>query len=111
MEKPTEPRRTVVLSSSDGRWRRRPPAAVTEREPGFHGQLDELWQGYQRDWAHRLNARHVVADTAGHLVHRDQPDLVATVVTAVIEAARARKALHLDPTVITSSGGRVVPRT
>ena len=110
VNKPTEPRRTVVVSSSSGRWLRQPPAAVTNWDPDFLVELDDRWQGYQRDWVRRTNARHVVAETAGHLVHRDQPDLVAGVVTAVVEASRAGKALALDPTAIASMGGRIVPK-
>jgi hypothetical protein len=40
-------------------------------------------------------------------VHRDQPDLVARVVTAVVEAARVKKVLRLDPAALASSGGRL----
>ncbi|MFC5211974.1 hypothetical protein ACFPM0_37360 [Pseudonocardia sulfidoxydans] len=39
---------------------------------------------------------HIAADTAGHLIHVQEPDLVAYAVRAVIDAARAGRRLHLD---------------
>jgi pimeloyl-ACP methyl ester carboxylesterase len=60
---PTDPRRTVVISSSQGRWQRQPPASITQWEPGALAALDELWQGYQGEWVRRTNARHVSLST------------------------------------------------
>ena len=105
--KPTDPRRTVVISSSDGRWQRHQPASATAWTPGALIEMDQLWQGFQRDWVRRTKARHIVADTAGHLVHRDQPELVAHVVTAVVEATRDKAILRLDPAEIKAAGGRL----
>ena len=105
------PRRTVVISSTDGRWQRHPPRHDDLTwNPSTLAQIDRLWQGYQRDWVHRLNARHVIATDAGHLVHRDQPDLVARIVTDVVHATRSRDALHLDQGAIARRGGRIMPR-
>jgi pimeloyl-ACP methyl ester carboxylesterase len=105
---PSRPPRCVVVSSSEDRWRRDPPTTEDRWwEPLTLVEVDRLWQNYQRDWVYRLQARHVLADTAGHLVHRDQPDLVAHVVTAVVNAARNHKALHLDSVAVANAGGRV----
>ena len=58
-------RRTVVISSTDGRWQRHPPRQDDLTwNPSTLAQIDRLWQGYQRDWVHRLNARHVIAADA-----------------------------------------------
>ncbi|WP_222596471.1 hypothetical protein, partial [Pseudonocardia sulfidoxydans] len=54
------------------------------------------WRECQREWARRLDAVHIAADTAGHLIHVQEPDLVAYAVRAVIDAARAGRRLHLD---------------
>jgi pimeloyl-ACP methyl ester carboxylesterase len=105
------PRRTVVISSTDGRWQRHPPRHDDLTwNPSTLAQIDRFWQGYQRDWVHRLNARHVIATGAGHLVHRDQPDLVARIVTDVVHATRTREALHLDQGAVAHRGGRIMPR-
>ena len=59
------PRRTVVISSTDGRWQRHPPRHDDLTwNPSTLAQIDRFWQGYQRDWVHRLNARHVIATGA-----------------------------------------------
>ena len=108
---PPQPRRTVVISSTDGRWQRDPPRKDDLTwDPSTLAQIDQLWQGYQRDWVHRLSARHVVANDAGHLVHRDQPDLVARIVRDVVHAARNSVALHLDKGAVADRGGRIMPR-
>lgn len=109
--RPTHPRRSVVISSSDGRWQQHPPHTGDQCwDPVTLAEIDRLWQSYQTDWVQRLNARHVTATTAGHLVHRDQPELVAAVVAAVVDAARARRALRMDATAIDANGGRLVPK-
>lgn len=105
---PSAPARGVVASSSDGRWERNPPAPPHEWwHPLTLPELDRLWQGFQRDWVRRLCALHVVADTAGHVVHRDEPDLVAYVVRAVLDAARADGPVQLDPQRIAAVAGRL----
>jgi len=43
-------------------------------------------------------------------VHRDQPDLVARIVTDVVHATRTREALHLDQGAVAHRGGRIMPR-
>ena len=104
-------RRTVVISSTEGRWQRNPPSKENLTwNPSTLAQIDQLWQGHQRDWALRLNARHVVANDAGHLVHRDQPDLVARIVRDVVHAAHARGAIHFDKGAVADRGGRIMPR-
>ena len=80
--------RRVVVSSSDGRWER-DASPARWHEPLTLAEVDQLWQAAQREWVARLSAQHVVADTAGHFVHHDQPDLVAHVVLAVLQAARS----------------------
>jgi replicative DNA helicase/pimeloyl-ACP methyl ester carboxylesterase len=105
------PRRTVVISSTDGRWQRHPPrTGDLTWDPATLAEIDRLWQGYQRDWVDRLNARHVVATDASHLVHRDQPDLVARIITDVVHATHASHGLRLDQGAIAARGGRIMPR-
>jgi pimeloyl-ACP methyl ester carboxylesterase len=95
-----------VLSSAVGRWLRNDPA------PWHHplplAELDQAWQEKQRQWVERLSAVQVIADTAGHLVHQEQPELAADVVRAVVAAAREGRDVHLDLLSVTASGGRIV---
>ena len=96
--------RTVVVSSSVGRWVRIPP-----KKP-FGGplslqQVDDAWQAFQTDWAARYDAVHVIANTAGHFVHRDEPRLVHAAVKAVVEAARRGGAVDLSEQVVGHVGG------
>lgn len=102
---PTVPvARCVVVSSSVGRWLRDPPENPFY-EPLTLDQVDELWQDFQRDWAHHLAATQVIADAAGHFVHRDAPELVALVIRAVVDAARSRRDVQLNPATLKQSGG------
>jgi hypothetical protein len=102
---PVRPRR-VVVSSSDGRWERDSSPSAWH-QPLTLTEVDQRWQASQREWVRRLDAAHVVASTAGHFVHRDQPDLVAYVTSAVIDAARAGTPLDLDPADVAAHAGQL----
>ena len=104
---PASPRR-VVVSSSDGRWERRATPAPWHH-PLTLAEVDQLWQAAQREWVTRLDALHVVADTAGHFVHCEQPDLVTHVVRAVLDAARHAEPVKLTATDVAAVGGRHRP--
>ena len=104
---PTQPRR-VVVSSSDGRWERS-ASPYQWHDPLTLAEVDQLWQAAQHEWVARLSALHVVADTAGHFVHRDQPDLVAHVVRAVLAAARNGAIVELPAADVADAGGRLRP--
>lgn len=106
---PTGPARCVVLSASDASWESESRSSSPWWHPLTLGEAARLWQGFQREWACRLHALHVVADTAGHFVHRDQPDLVAHVVRAVLAAARAGAPVQLDPQQVAAAAGRIEP--
>lgn len=94
----------VVLASNVDRWRSPPPTRDTDST-----SFDELWQGWQRATAARLNAVHVLAHTASHVIHRESPALVAHAVDAVVRAVRERRAqAHLDPRHVHEAGGRLV---
>jgi hypothetical protein len=102
----------VVLSSSDGRWARDDKPGVREHfHPLTLAEVDRLWQGSQREWARRLAAVHVVADAAGRFVHRDEPDLIAHVVAAVLDAVRADAPVRLDQERVAAVAGRVEVET
>jgi len=97
---------TVVASSAVGRW-----LNVTEPEhlAGLTpAEADELWQDFQRDWAARTGAVHVVAHTAGHCVHTEEPRLIAVLIDAVVAAVRNGRGLGLDPQVVDAAGGMLV---
>ena len=100
---PAGPRR-VVVSSSDGRWER-DASPSRWHEPLTLAEVDQLWQAAQREWVARLSAQHVVADTAGHIVHHDQPDLVAHVVRAVLAAAWSGEPVRPAAADIADAGG------
>jgi pimeloyl-ACP methyl ester carboxylesterase len=55
---------------------------------GRNSSRDKQWDGFQRDLA-TLSSRgcHIIADKAGHLVSRDNPDLVTEAIRATIAAA------------------------
>ena len=105
---PSTTLRSVVVSSSDGRWAR-DTAQSSWWGPLTLAQVDELWQGYQCEWVRRLAALQVVADTAGHFVHRDQPDLVAHVTAAVVDAARRGAPVDLDAAEVAARAGQLRP--
>ena len=109
---PRQPRR-VVISRSDGSWERNASQSAASQpkwyDPLTLPEVDLLWQASQREWVDRLSALHVVANTAGHFVHRDEPDLVAHVTVAVIDAARADKPVRLEADAVVATGGRVEP--
>lgn len=103
--RPSNQGRTVVLSSAVGRWLRNDPAPW---QPLSLAEVDQIWQTKQQEWAERLSAVQVVADTGGHLVHLEQPELAAHVVRAVVEAARENREVHLDPASVAEAGGKIV---
>ncbi len=97
--------RVVVLSAAVGRWLRNDPAPW--HHPLSLAEVDQLWQDKQRQWAERLSAVQVIADTAGHLVHREQPELAAHVVLAVVAAVREGRDVRLDARSVAAVGGRI----
>lgn len=105
---PPQPR-SVVISGSDNHWARDSPLSTPWFEPLPRSEVDARWQTAQREWADRLSARLVVADTGGHLVHRDQPDLVAHVTAAIVRAARLGEGVDLEPHHLAAAGGRLEP--
>jgi pimeloyl-ACP methyl ester carboxylesterase len=79
----------AVVTSRVGRW-------VEEGHPDAWRpftleQLDDRWQHGQRILAERLGARHVVAKTAGHYVHQEEPALVAEAIRAVVGDVHRRR--------------------
>lgn len=105
-EPPTFLDRSVVVSRAHGTL----PQEALERywRPLTMAEADEAWRERQHEWARRMRAVHVIADTAGHFVHEDQPELVAAIVEAVIAAWRRGEPLHLERKGIAAIGGRLV---
>jgi pimeloyl-ACP methyl ester carboxylesterase len=104
---PTAPPHAVVLSRAMGTL----PADVVTRawQPLTVEEADAGWRERQGHWADRLDAVHIAANTAGHLIPRDQPELVATAVLAVHRAASSGT-LRLEAHSIATAGGAVLPR-
>jgi pimeloyl-ACP methyl ester carboxylesterase len=51
---------------------------------------NESWKEMQTDLASRSNnAKHLVSDKSGHIMHKDEPELVIRGIRHVVEAARA----------------------
>lgn len=100
--------RFVVISAAVGSW-------LNDEPQDWHvpltvAELDTEWQTMQGEWADRLQAPRVVAHTAEHHVYRDEPQLTATVVRAVVEAARAGRRVILDEDQLAAVGGRSARR-
>jgi len=87
--------RFVVLSSAVGRWVRDVDPQDWHR-PLTLADIDVQWQEMQREWAQRLHAVHLIADTAGHHIYLEEPQLTAAVVGAVVDAARQNRPVDLD---------------
>ena len=100
--------RAIVVSASADNWQRIPPP---EHDWGSFtlADMDRVWQSRQNEWARELDAAHIVADRADHLVYRDQPALVAFAVTAMVQAARDGRPVQLDPQAVRTAGGSLVP--
>jgi pimeloyl-ACP methyl ester carboxylesterase len=102
---PTSLPRTVVLSRALGSI---PAQSIAQYwKPLTPAEADDGWRVCQREWAHRLGATHLAAHTAGHHIQIDQPDLVAFVLRAVVEAARQNIDLTLDEDQVEQAGGEV----
>ena len=87
----------------------RHPPTIRWYEPLTLAEVDSFRQGSQREWVRRIAALHVVADTAGHFVHRDQPDLLAHVAGAVVDAARRGAPVDLVGVDLAAAVGRLRP--
>ena len=105
-ELPPPSLRAVVVSRADGTV----PREVIERywQPLMMPQADREWRIRQQEWARRLDAVHIRAATAGHVVQEDQPTLVAMIVDAVARAARRDAPLDLSPDDVAAAGGMFV---
>lgn len=54
--------------------------------------IETIWKAWQADLASRShNAKHVVAEHAGHYIHQDRPDLVVAAIEQTVRAARNRR--------------------
>ena len=99
---------TVVVSSATDSWRRWPPGDVWW-SPFTLEEMDHLWQNHQGAWAHRLQATHVVARDADHIVHFDAPELIVHIVAEVLSATRRGDlAIPTHPDEFTAEGGDIV---
>ncbi|WP_052711031.1 alpha/beta hydrolase [Pseudofrankia sp. DC12] len=94
----------VVTSAVGTRLRMTNPDRLLPLSPA---EVDARWQTFQREWAARTAATQIIADNAGHFVHKDAPDLVALAVDAVVNAARGHAPVRLDPAAVSQAGGRV----
>ena len=86
------------------------PLDVVERvwRPLTPSEVDHGWRACQVEWAERLHAVHIAANTAGHHVQIDQPELVAFAVRRVIASARADTGLTLDAADVATAGGTLL---
>jgi pimeloyl-ACP methyl ester carboxylesterase len=78
-----------VVTSRPGRWLDLPDDVYAGWEPFTREELDERWQAAQARLAERWKATQVTATVGGHRVQVDQPDLVASAVTAAWTTAAA----------------------
>lgn len=104
---PTDRPPAVVIGSAIWRWfqAKQPelyrPLSLTE--------VDQRWQLAQLQYARRWSGELVIAHEAGHRLHEETPDLLATATAAVVEAAVSGAPLRLDRGRVLQSGGAVRP--
>ena len=100
---PASLRRAVVIS----RTSRTPCFDGDERtwRPPVPSEIESAWLGCQAEWAHRLDATHVVTTRGGYYLFKNAPELVAFVVRQVVVAARRDADLVLDPRHLTLLDG------
>jgi pimeloyl-ACP methyl ester carboxylesterase len=98
---PSERIPTVVISSAIWRWL--PVKEADDYKPLTLIEMDHWWQRHQLNLARRWNGHLVVPHFAGHLVHKDSPDLAAYVVRCVADAQGA--AIDVDQGTLISGGG------
>ncbi|MEV6072512.1 alpha/beta fold hydrolase [Nocardia sp. NPDC052001] len=99
------PMPAVVLASAQGRWLRLTPDEAAEYAPLTPEVLEDRWQHGQRTLADTLDALLVVADTAGHHIPADQPDLVAACIAAVLAAVRNDQSVTIPADQLQRVGG------
>lgn len=105
-EPPALSPRSVVVSRANGTIPQR--ALELYWAPLTMKQADHAWRERQQEWAQRIGAPLVIADTAGHFVHADQPELVVAMIDAVIGAWRRDEPLTLDREHVVTAGGYLV---
>lgn len=94
---------TVVIGSAIWRWL--PVKKAEQYRPLTLIEMDQWWHRHQLNLAQRWSGHLVVPHFAGHLVHKDSPELVAEVVRSV--AAAKGGAVQLDQAAVLRSGGTV----
>lgn len=94
---------TVVIGSAIWRWL--PVKEPEKYRPLSLIELDHWWHRHQLQLAGRWSGHLVVPHFAGHLVHKDSPELVAEVVRSV--AAAKGGAVQLEQPAILRTGGTV----
>jgi pimeloyl-ACP methyl ester carboxylesterase len=100
------PTRAAVLSRAFGTI---PPEIVRKHwKPLTPEEADLGWRECQRAWARRLDAIHIAADTGGHHIQIDQPELVAHVIYAVVQAVREDRDLQLKDEAVQHVRGRIL---
>ncbi|WP_165956804.1 alpha/beta fold hydrolase [Kribbella antibiotica] len=102
---PERPVETVVIGSAIWRW-------LSLDDPSPYRpltlpEIDQRWHRHQLALAERWSGHLVVPHTAGHSVHREAPELVATTTHAVVVAAAAETPVELDQEALIKSGGAV----
>jgi pimeloyl-ACP methyl ester carboxylesterase len=98
--------RCAVVSRADGTI----PQEALERywAPLTMAEADQAWRERQQEWVRRLRAQHVIANTAGHFVQEDQPELVAAIIDAVIAASQRGEPLSLTREQVEGAGGQLI---
>lgn len=96
----------AIIASAPGRWHR--VANPKCYSPLTMTEVDARWQRWQRNMARKLRAGLVIATEAGHRVHSEAPELVATVILAFAEAARSARQPDITPERLAGLPGSLV---
>lgn len=99
------PNPAVVIGSAMWRWLR-----VTDADPYKPltlADMDQRWQRGQLELAERWRGHLVIPHEAGHRVTDEAPQLVASVLDAVVTAVRHDRPLALNQAELIAAGGTV----
>jgi pimeloyl-ACP methyl ester carboxylesterase len=90
---------SLILTRAHGTW--------DGINPPPHPAVEDLWELCQRQLAAQWDTHLLIADVGSHQLQREAPELVAYAIRAVHDAARAGKAVQVDPALVGAARGSI----